>query len=72
MVEVLGTDGWLRCIQVERFEPIPIEHQDELAAERIEIDEVWVHVRDLTQADLAKDIDSLRKRGQLLFDTMDR
>lgn len=71
MVEVLGTDGWMRCIEIERVVPIPTEHPDELAAERIDFDEAWVHVRELTPADLAKDIEALRKRGQLLFDTMD-
>lgn len=71
MVEVLGTDGWMRCIEIERTVPIPTENPDELAAERIDIDEAWVHVRELTPADLAKDIEGLRKRGQLLVDTMD-
>jgi len=71
MVEVLGTDGWMRCIEIERVVPIPTEHPDELAAERIDFDEAWVHVRELTPADLAKDIEALRKRGQLLVDTMD-
>jgi hypothetical protein len=33
--------------------------------------EVWVHVRELAEADLAKDIENLRKRGQFLFDTVD-
>jgi len=71
MVEVLGTDGWMRCIEIERVVPIPTEHPDELAAERIDFDEAWVHVRELTPADLAKDIEALRKRDQLLVDTMD-
>jgi len=71
MVEVLGTDGWMRCIEIERVVPIPTEHPDELAAERIDFDEAWVHVRELTPADLAKDIEALRKRCQLLVDTMD-
>lgn len=71
MVEVLGVDGWMRCIEIERSVPIPTVHPDELAAERIDFEEVWVHVRELTQADLAKDIEGLRRRGQLLVDTMD-
>lgn len=71
MCQVLGVDGWMRCIEIERVVPIPTEQPDEIAAERIEIDEAWVHVRELTPADLAKDIAGLRKRGQLLFDTMD-
>lgn len=71
MVDVLAADGWMRCIEIERSVPIPTEQPDEIAAERIDIDEVWVHVRDLKQADLAQDIEGLRKRGQLLFDTME-
>lgn len=71
MVEVLGVDGWMRCIQVEHYVPIPVEAEDELAAERIDIEEVWVHVRELKQADLAKDIEAIRKRGHLLVNTME-
>lgn len=71
MVDVLGLDGWMRCIQIERHVPVPTEEPDELSAERIDFEEVWVHVRELRPADLAKDIKKLRKRGQLMFDSMD-
>jgi hypothetical protein len=66
LVEVQGHDGWMRCILIERREQMPIEIPGALSAERIEIVEEWVHVRELVEADLARDVEYLRKRGQLI------
>ena len=73
MVEVFADDGWLRGVLYEHHEELSLagEADDVVFAENIEMREAWVHVRELTEANLAKDIESLRKRGQLLFNTVD-
>ncbi|MDZ7585695.1 MAG: hypothetical protein U0938_12830 [Thiobacillus sp.] len=73
LVEVFSQDGWMRGVVYEHHEELSLAHEsdDVIFAERIEMREVWVHVRDLAEADLAKDIENLRKRGQFLFDTVD-
>ena len=73
MVEVFAKDGWMRGILYEHHEELSLagEPDDVVFAENIEMREAWVHVRELTEANLAKDIESLRKRGQLLFNTVD-
>src|SRR3989338_11637676 len=73
LVEVFSRDGWMRGVVYEHHEKLSLAHEsdDVIFAERIEMREVWVHVRELAEADLAKDIENLRKRGQFLFDTVD-
>jgi hypothetical protein len=73
LVEVFSQDGWMRGVVYEHHEELSLAHEsdDVIFAERIEMREVWVHVRELAEADLAKDIENLRKRGQFLFDTVD-
>ena len=69
LVEIVGQDGWMREIEYEFSEPLSLagEGEEVMYAEEIETRAEWVHVRQLIQADLAADIESLRKRGQLLF-----
>ena len=73
MVEVFVLDGWMRGVLYEH--PVQLSPADEakegVVSESIEMRETWVHVRELAEANLAKDIENLRQRGQLLFDTMD-
>ena len=73
LVEVFSQDGWMRGVVYEHHEKLSLAHENEdvVFAEHIEMREAWVHVRELAEADLAKDIESLRKRGQFLFDTVD-
>lgn len=73
MVEVFAQDGWMRGVLYEHHEKLSLdgEADDVVFAENIEMREAWIHVRELTEANLAKDIEDLRKRGQLLFNTMD-
>ena len=73
LVEVFAQDGWMRGVVYEHHEELDLagEPEDVVFAENIEMREAWVHVRELVEADLAKDIENLRKRGQLLFNTMD-
>jgi hypothetical protein len=73
LVEVFSQDGWMRGVVYEHHEELSLDHEsdDVIFAEHIEMREVWVHVRELAEADLAKDIENLRKRGQFLFDTVD-
>ena len=73
LVEVFSQDGWMRGVVYEHHEELSLAHEsdDVVFAEHIEMREVWVHVRELAEADLAKDIENLRKRGQFLFDTVD-
>lgn len=73
MVEMFAQDGWMRGVLYEHHEELSLagEADDVVFAENIEMREAWVNVRELTEANLAKDIESLRKRGQLLFNTMD-
>ena len=73
LVEVFSQDGWMRGVVYEHHEELSLAHEsdDVIFAERIEMREVWVHVRELAEADLAKDIENLRKRGQFLFETVD-
>ena len=73
LVEVFSQDGWMRGVVYEHHEELSLAHEsdDVIFAEHIEMREAWVHVRELTVADLAKDIENLRKRGQFLFDTVD-
>lgn len=68
-VEVFAQDGWMRGVMYEHHEELSLdgEPDDVVFAENVEMRETWVHVRELTEANLAKDIESLRKRGQLLF-----
>jgi hypothetical protein len=73
MVEVYAQDGWMRGVLYEP--PVQLSLADDaeerVVSESIEMRETWVHVRELAEASLAKDIETLRKRGQLLFDTID-
>lgn len=73
LVEVFAQDGWMRGVLHEH--PVQLSLADDaekgVVSESIEMRETWVHVRELAEANLAKDIENLRKRGQLLFDTMD-
>jgi len=73
LVEVFSQDGWMRGVVYEHHEELSLAHEsdDVILAEHIEMRETWVHVRELTEADLAKDIENLRKRGQFLFETVD-
>ncbi len=73
LIEVFSEDGWMRGVVYEHHEELnlALENDDVIFAEHIEIREAWVHVRELTEVDLAKDIANLRKRGQFLFDTVD-
>ena len=73
LVEVFSQDGWMRGLVYEHHEELSLAHEsdDVIFAEHIEMREVWVHVRELAEADLAKDIENLRKRGQFLFATVD-
>lgn len=69
LVEIVGQDGWMREIEYEHSEPLSLagESEEVIYAEEIEMRAEWVHVRSLVHADLVADIESLRKRGQLLF-----
>ena len=73
LVEVFAQDDWMRGVLYEH--PVQLSLADDaeggIVSESIEMRETWVHVRELAEANLAKDIETLRKRGQLLFDTMD-
>ena len=73
LVEVFSQDGWMRGVLYEHHEELSLAHEsdDVIFAEHIEMREAWVQVRELAEADLAKDIENLRKRGQFLFDTVD-
>jgi hypothetical protein len=73
LVEIFSQDGWMRGVVYEHHEELGPAHEsdDVIFAEHIEMREAWVHVRELAEADLAKDIENLRKRGQFLFDTVD-
>src|SRR5574340_1175080 len=73
VVEVFFQDGGMRGVLDEHHEELSLAHEsdDVIFAEHIEMREAWVHVRELAEADLAKDIESLRLRGQFLFDTVD-
>jgi len=73
LVDVFAQDGWMRGVVYEHHETLSLEGEgvEVLFAENIEMREVWVHVRELTEANLAKDIADLRKRGQLLFNPFD-
>jgi hypothetical protein len=73
LVEVFSQDGWMRGVLYEHHEELSLAHENEdvVFAEHIEMREAWVHARELAEADLAKDIESLRKRGQFHFDTVD-
>jgi hypothetical protein len=69
LVEIVGQNGWMREIEYEHSEPLSLaeESQEVIYAEEIELRAEWVHVQQLIQANLAADIETLRKRGQLLF-----
>jgi len=73
LVEVFAQDGWMRGVLYEHREELGLDGEsgDVLFSENIEMREDWIHVRELAEASLAKDIESLRKRGQLLFNSMD-
>ena len=73
LVEVFSQEGWMRGVLYEHHEELSLAHEsdDVIFAEHIEMREAWVHVRELAEADLAKDIENLRKRGQFLSDTVD-
>lgn len=73
LVEVFSQDGWMRGVVYEHHEELSLAHESEdvVFAEHIDMREAWVHVRELTVADLAKDIENLRKRGQFLFNSVD-
>jgi len=73
LVEVFSQDGWMRGVLYEHHEELSLAHESEdvVFAEHIEMREAWVHVRELTVADLVKDLENLRKRGQFVFDTVD-
>ena len=72
-VEVFSQDGWMRGVVYERHEELSLAHEndDVVFAGHIEMREAWVHVRELAEADLANDIENLRKRGPFLFETVD-
>ena len=69
LVEVVGQDGWMREIEFEFSEPLSLagEGPEVIYAEESERRAAWVDVRQLNPADLAADVEILRKRGQLLF-----
>lgn len=69
LVEIVGQDGWMREIEYEYCEPLSLagEGPEVIYAEEIERRAEWVHVRELNPADLAADVENLRKRGQLIF-----
>ena len=69
LVEIVGHDGWMREIEYEHSEPLSLasESEEVIYAEEIETRAEWVHVRNLVPTDLAADIESLQKRGQLHF-----
>ena len=69
LVEIVGLEGWMREIEYEYSEPLSLvgESEEVIFAEEIETRVERVHVHTLVHADLAADIENLRKRGQLLF-----
>ena len=69
LVEIVGHDGWMREIEYDFSEPLSLvgEGEEVIYAEEIETRAEWVHVRSLVHTDLAADIESLRKRGQLFL-----
>lgn len=73
LVEIFDQNGWMRTVAYEHSEPLSLagESQEVIYAEEIETHVAQVHVRDLVPADLAADVENLRKRGQLLFNSMD-
>lgn len=69
LVEIVGQDGWMREIEYEFSEPLSFvgEGPEVIYAEEIERRAAWVHVHQLNPADLAADVENLRKRGLLFF-----
>ena len=69
LVEIVGQDGWKREIEYEFSEPLSLvgEGPEVIYAEEIERRTAWVNVRQLNPADLAADVENLRKRGLLFF-----
>ena len=67
LVEVFAQDGWKRGILYEHHEELSLdgEAEDVVFAENIEMREAWVDVRELREANLLADVQSLFKRGQL-------
>ena len=67
LVEVFAQDGWKRGILYEHHEELSLdgEAEDVVFAENIEMREAWVDVRELKEANLLADVQSLFKRGQL-------
>lgn len=68
LVDVFETDGWMRGVMYEHREELGLDGESDevLFKEEIEYREAWVHVRELVQADLMRDVESLVKRGQLI------
>lgn len=67
LVDVFAQDEWMRGVVYEHHETRDLagEPEDVLFVENIEMREAWVHVRELRDADLARDIESLRRSGKL-------
>lgn len=67
LVEIFAANGWMRGIVYEHQEELSLDGEsDEVVfAEKIVFQEAWVHVGELTEADLGKDIQALARRGML-------
>ena len=71
LVEVFAENGWMRGVLYEHHQENDLadEPEDVVFYENIEMREVWVHSRELKEANLLKDVQNLVKRGQI-FDSM--
>jgi hypothetical protein len=67
LVEVYAVNGWMRGVLYEHHQENDLagEPEDVIFYEDIEIREIWVHSRELKEADLLKDVQNLVKRGQI-------
>lgn len=67
LVDVFAADGWMRGVVYEHHEELGLDGESDevLFAEEIVFTEAWVHVRELKDADLGKDIEALARRGML-------
>ena len=67
LVEVFAENGWMRGVLYEHHQENELtgEPEDVVFYENIEMREVWVHCRELKEANLLKDVQNLVKRGQI-------
>lgn len=70
--EVVATEGMMRQIMYPHYEYTEYTDAEpdmdgfvDLCEETLENRDVWVHIRELTQADAAKELVTLTKLGQL-------